>query len=132
MLKQPKLCAEELSAIPTIGSVLAESLTTYFALDGTKKLLSELAEVDLNFDYLGPVKRDDAPLSGKNVVLTGKLAQLTRQEAKQKLETLGANVTGSVSKNTDIVVAGSDAGSKLAKAQALGIDVWSEEELIKL
>ncbi|MCJ1996779.1 NAD-dependent DNA ligase LigA [Lactococcus piscium] len=127
-----KASAEELSAIPTIGGVLAESLTNYFALDGTKELLSELAEVGLNFEYLGPIKRDDAPLSGKNVVLTGKLAQLTRLEAKQKLETLGANVTGSVSKNTDIVVAGSDAGSKLAKAQALGIDVWSEEELIKL
>ena len=66
--------AETLSAIPTIGTVLAESLTKYFALDGTKKLLAELKAVGINFDYLGPVKRDDAPLSGKTVVLTGKLS----------------------------------------------------------
>lgn len=124
--------AETLSAIPTIGTVLAESLTKYFALDGTKKLLAELKAVGINFDYLGPVKRDDAPLSGKTVVLTGKLSQLTRTEAKEKLENLGANVSGSVSKKTDIVVAGSDAGSKLTKAQDLGIEIWTEEELIKL
>ena len=123
---------ETLSAIPTIGTVLAESLTKYFALEGTKKLLAELQAVGVNFDYLGPVKRDDAPLSGKTVVLTGKLAQLTRTEAKEKLENLGANVSGSVSKKTDIVVAGSDAGSKLTKAQDLGIEIWTEEELIKL
>ena len=123
---------EMLSAIPTIGTVLAESLTKYFALEGTKKLLAELQAVGVNFDYLGPVKRDDAPLSGKTVVLTGKLAQLTRTEAKEKLENLGANVSGSVSKKTDIVVAGSDAGSKLTKAQDLGIEIWTEEELIKL
>lgn len=124
--------AETLSAIPTIGTVLAESLTKYFALDGTKKLLAELKAVGINFDYLGPVKRDDAPLSGKTVVLTGKLSQLTRTEAKEKLENLGANVSGSVSKKTDIIVAGSDAGSKLTKAQDLGIEIWTEEELIKL
>ena len=124
--------AETLSAIPTIGTVLAESLTKYFALDGTKKHLAELKAVGINFDYLGPVKRDDAPLSGKTVVLTGKLSQLTRTEAKEKLENLGANVSGSVSKKTDIVVAGSDAGSKLTKAQDLGIEIWTEEELIKL
>ncbi|MBW9330648.1 NAD-dependent DNA ligase LigA [Lactococcus raffinolactis] len=123
---------ETLSAIPTIGTVLAESLTKYFALEGTKKLLAELQAVGVNFDYLGPVKRDDAPLSGKTVVLTGKLAQLTRTEAKEKLENLGANVSGSVSKKTDIVVVGSDAGSKLTKAQDLGIEIWTEEELIKL
>ena len=124
--------ADTLSEIPTIGTVLAESLTKYFALEGTKKLLAELKAVGVNFDYLGPVKRDDAPLSGKTVVLTGKLSQLTRTEAKEKLENLGANVSGSVSKKTDIVVAGSDAGSKLTKAQDLGIEIWTEEELIKL
>lgn len=121
---------EEFSSIPTIGVVLAESLTQYFAQTGTQKLLAELRTAGLNFDYLGPVKRDDAPLSGKTVVLTGKLTQLTRTEAKEKLESLGANVSGSVSKKTDIVVAGSDAGSKLTKAQALGITIWTEEELI--
>ena len=123
---------EELSAISSIGTVLAESLTKYFALDGTTKLLAELKAAGVNFDYLGPVKRDDALLSGKTVVLTGKLSQLTRVQAKEKLENLGANVSGSVSKNTDIVVAGSDAGSKLTKAQALGIEIWTEEELINL
>ncbi|GFH43169.1 DNA ligase [Lactococcus hodotermopsidis] len=127
-----KATVEELSAIPTIGVVLAESLTKYFALDGTKRLLAELQVVGVNFNYLGTVKRDDALLSGKTVVLTGKLAQLTRNEAKEKLENLGANVSGSVSKKTDIVIAGADAGSKLIKAQELEIDIWTEEELINL
>lgn len=130
--KIARATVDAFSDIPSIGVVLADSLTKYFALEGTQQLLSELQAAGLNFDYLGPVKRDDAPLSGKTVVLTGKLSQLTRTQAKEKLETLGANVSGSVSKKTDIVVAGSDAGSKLTKAQALGIEIWTEEELINL
>ncbi|MDR1606016.1 MAG: NAD-dependent DNA ligase LigA [Streptococcaceae bacterium] len=122
---------DALSEISSIGTVLAKSLTTYFALDGTQKLLAELQAAGLNFDYLGVMNREHAALSGKTIVLTGKLAQLTRTQAKEILENLGANVSGSVSKNTDIVIAGSEAGSKLDKAQALGIEVWTEEELIK-
>ena len=73
----------------------------------------------------------DSIFAGKTIVLTGKLVQLTRNEAKEKLEALGANVAGSVSKKTDIVIAGEDAGSKLAKAESLGITVWDEEKLIE-
>ena len=82
--------------------------------------------------YLGQKEADDAILSGKTVVLTGKLEHLKRSEAKEKLEALGAKVTGSVSKKTDLVVAGSDAGSKLEKAQSLGIDVKDEAWLLDL
>lgn len=95
-------------------------------------MLQELAEAGVNFDYLGLKPKTDSVLSGKTVVLTGKLTAMTRTEAKEKLETLGANVSGSVSKKTDLVIAGADAGSKLAKAQDLGIEVWSEEELLNL
>ena len=71
-------------------------------------------------------KPSNLPLSGKRVVLTGTLSGLTRTEAKEKLEALGARVTGSVSKNTDLVIAGENAGSKLEKAEKLGVAVWSE------
>ena len=123
---------EEISAIPTLGGVIATAVTTYFETEGAQKLLDELENAGLNFDYLGVRMNSDSPLSGKTVVLTGKLTTLTRNEAKEKLENLGANVSGSVSKKTDIVVAGVDAGSKLTKAQDLGIEIWSEEDLINL
>ncbi|MCC9764625.1 NAD-dependent DNA ligase LigA, partial [Streptococcus agalactiae] len=74
----------------------------------------------------------DAQLSGLTVVLTGKLEKMTRNEAKEKLQNLGAKVTGSVSKKTDLIVAGSDAGSKLTKAQDLGITIQDEDWLLNL
>ncbi|WP_285119374.1 NAD-dependent DNA ligase LigA [Lactococcus petauri] len=123
---------EEISEIPSLGSVIAKAVTSYFATEGAQVLLQELAEAGVNFDYLGLKPKTDSVLSGKTVVLTGKLTAMTRTEAKEKLEALGANVSGSVSKKTDLVIAGADAGSKLAKAQDLGIEVWSEEELLKL
>jgi len=73
----------------------------------------------------------DSPFAGKTIVLTGKLEQLTRNEAKAKIEELGGTVTGSVSKKTDLVIAGADAGSKLTKAEQLGIEVWTEDNLIE-
>ena len=123
---------EEVSSIESLGSVIAQSLQSYFETEGAKILLSELKELGVNLDYKGQVVAADAALSGLTVVLTGKLERLTRSEAKSKLENLGAKVTGSVSKKTDLVVAGADAGSKLQKAQELGIEIRDEAWLESL
>lgn len=123
---------EAIADIDGLGAVIAQSLQDYFATDGAKQLMRELQEAGLNFDYLGKRVTEDAALSGMTVVLTGKLVSLTRSQAKEKLETLGAKVTGSVSKNTDLVVAGTDAGSKLTKAQELGITIQDEDWLANL
>ena len=123
---------ERIASIDSLGMVVAESLKSYFAQEGSKRLLHELKEAGVNLTYLGEKSAADAALSGMTVVLTGKLERLTRSEAKAKLESLGAKVTGSVSKKTDLVVAGSDAGSKLTKAQELGIQVEDEAWLESL
>ena len=123
---------EEIATIESLGSVIAQSLQTYFATEGSKILLSELKELGVNLDYKGQIVAADAALSGLTVVLTGKLERLTRSEAKSKLENLGAKVTGSVSKKTDLVVVGADAGSKLQKAQELGIEIRDEAWLESL
>ena len=123
---------ERIASIDSLGMVVAESLKSYFAQEGSKRLLQELKEAGVNLAYLGEKVAADAALSGMTVVLTGKLERLTRSEAKAKLESLGAKVTGSVSKKTDLVVAGSDAGSKLTKAQELGIQVEDEAWLESL
>ena len=123
---------EEVASIESLGSVIAQSLQSYFDTEGAKILLSELKELGVNLDYKGQVVAADAALSGLTVVLTGKLERLTRSEAKSKLESLGAKVTGSVSKKTDLVVAGADAGSKLQKAQELGIEIRDEAWLESL
>ena len=123
---------EEVASIESLGSVIAQSLQSYFETEGAKILLSELKELGVNLGYKGQVIAADAALSGLTVVLTGKLERLTRSEAKSKLENLGAKVTGSVSKKTDLVVAGADAGSKLQKAQELGIEIRDEAWLESL
>ncbi|ALC92501.1 aromatic ring-opening dioxygenase LigA [Bacillus sp. FJAT-18017] len=124
----------ELIAISEIGEKMASSIAAFFAEEEVMELLAELKEVGLNMDYKGPRKSAapaDSMFAGKTVVLTGKLEKLTRNEAKEKLEALGANVAGSVSKKTDILVAGEDAGSKLTKATELGIEIWDEERLLE-
>lgn len=123
---------EEVASIESLGGVVAKSLQTYFATEGSEILLRELKETGVNLDYKGQTVVADAALSGLTVVLTGKLERLKRSEAKTKLESLGAKVTGSVSKKTDLVVAGADAGSKLQKAQELGIEVRDEAWLESL
>ena len=123
---------EEVASIESLGSVIAQSLQTYFATEGSKILLDELKEAGVNLDYKGQTVVANAALSGLTIVLTGKLERLTRSEAKSKLESLGAKVTGSVSKKTNLVVAGADAGSKLQKAQELGIEVRDEAWLESL
>ena len=123
---------EEVASIESLGGVIAKSLQTYFATEGSEILLRELKEAGVNLTYKGQTVVADAALSGLTVVLTGKLERLKRSEAKSKLESLGAKVTGSVSKKTNLVVAGTDAGSKLQKAQELGIEVRDEAWLESL
>jgi len=123
---------EEIASIDSLGMVIAKSLHSYFAQEGTQILLKELEEAGVNLAYLGEKVAADAVLSGKTVVLTGKLETLTRTQAKEKLLRLGANVAGSVSKKTDLVIAGAEAGSKLAKAQELGIEIQDEAWLEQL
>ena len=123
---------EEIASIDSLGMVIAKSLHSYFAQEGTQILLKELEEAGVNLAYLGEKVAADAVLSGKTVVLTGKLETLTRTQAKEKLLRLGANVAASVSKKTDLVIAGADAGSKLAKAQELGIEIQDEAWLEQL
>ncbi|MEY8435203.1 NAD-dependent DNA ligase LigA [Streptococcus hyointestinalis] len=127
-----KASFEEIAQIEGLGEVIASSITSYFEKAEVHELMDELASYGVNMTFLGQVASSSASLSGLTIVLTGKLEQLTRSEAKEKLQSLGAKVTGSVSKKTDIVVAGSDAGSKLAKAQELGIEVRDENWLRSL
>lgn len=123
---------DDIAAIDGLGIVIAESLKTYFATAGAQKLLIELKTAGLNLTYLGKKTASDAALTGMTIVLTGKLANLTRSQAKEKLQSLGANVSGSVSKKTSLVIAGSDAGSKLEKAKTLGIEIKDEAWLESL
>ena len=120
--------ADEVAAVDGIGPTIGDSVQTYFANEQVKKLVNELRAVGVNFDYHGLVVpvATDSEWNGRRVVLTGKLEELTRADAKHWLEAHGAKVTGSVSKKTDIVIAGTAAGSKLTKAQDLGITVWDE------
>lgn len=125
---------EELVTIHEIGDKMADSVVSYFDNDDVQQLLQKLQAVGVNMKFTGKkinVSDIDSFFAGKTVVLTGKLTQLTRNEAKAKLEALGATVAGSVSKKTDLVVAGEDAGSKLAKAEQLGIEVWDEARLVE-
>lgn len=123
---------DDIAAIDGLGIVIAESLKTYFATAGAQKLLIELKTAGLNLTYLGKKTASDAALTGMTIVLTGKLANLTRSQAKEKLQSLGANVAGSVSKKTSLVIAGSDAGSKLEKAKTLGVEIKDEAWLESL
>lgn len=127
---------EELQAITDIGEKMANSIVTYFQAPEVKELIDELKSLGVNVTYKGERPKNiadiESPVAGKTIVLTGKLTNLSRNEAKEKLEQLGATVTGSVSKKTDIVIAGADAGSKLEKAQSLDIEIWSEEQFLEI
>ncbi|MFD2706875.1 NAD-dependent DNA ligase LigA [Salibacterium lacus] len=125
---------EDLLAVNEIGNKMAEAVVRYFEMAEVNALVDELQRLGLNMEYKGPVKEDvtgDSPLNGKTVVLTGTMQQLTRSEAKEKIEALGGKVTGSVSRSTDIVVAGEDAGSKRTKAEELGVVIWDEDTFLR-
>ncbi|WP_077324469.1 NAD-dependent DNA ligase LigA [Virgibacillus siamensis] len=123
---------DDILAIDEIGEKMADSIVRYFEEAEVKELIDELTALGVNMEYNGPKTEDiavDSVFSGKTVVLTGKMESFTRKEAKEAIEQQGGTVTGSVSKKTDIVIAGEDAGSKLEKAQKLGVTVWNEEQL---
>ena len=123
----------ELLEIDDVGPVVADSICKFFANEDNKVLIERLKAYQLNFEFLGnTVSAANSYFSGKTCVLTGTLSSMGRKEATEKLENLGAKVTGSVSKATDVVIAGVEAGSKLDKAQALGIKIMDEEEFLSL
>lgn len=123
---------EELVAIDEIGEKMADAVVQYFSEEKMLTLLDELSELGVNMAYNGPKKAEQGTaFAGKTIVLTGKMEELTRKEAKEKIEAMGGSVTSSVSKNTDIVVAGEDAGSKYEKAVELGVTVWNEQQLVE-
>ncbi|MDF1509740.1 NAD-dependent DNA ligase LigA [Robertmurraya sp. DFI.2.37] len=127
--------SDQLTAINEIGDKMADSIVSYFELEEVKELLEELRAIGVNTVYKGPrpvsLEESTSFFAGKTIVLTGKLEQLSRNEAKEEIEKLGGKVSGSVSKKTDLVIAGEDAGSKLTKAEELGVEVWNEEKLIE-
>lgn len=123
---------EDLINVDEIGDKMADSIAQYFSEEEVFDLLNELNDLEVNMTYKGPKKQDiaqDTIFSGKTVVLTGKMESFTRTEAKSAIEQMGGSVTGTVSKNTDYVIAGEDAGSKYDKAQKLGITIWDEQQL---
>ncbi|HEO8419487.1 NAD-dependent DNA ligase LigA [Niallia sp. FSL W8-0635] len=130
-----KATKEDLTAINEIGEKMADSIVTFFEQEEVLELITELKAYGVNMEYTGPLpvatEEADSIFAGKTIVLTGKLEQLSRNEAKEQIELLGGKITGSVSKKTDLVVAGEDAGSKLTKAEQLGIEVWDEERLME-
>lgn len=118
---------DALKTIPDVGEAIATSLTTYFQDDKNVALITELQDLGLNVAMRATKRVHDHPFSNKTIVLTGTLERYSRNEAKERIEALGGNVVGSVSKKTDLIIAGSEAGSKLEKAQALGIPIINEE-----
>ena len=125
---------DELLEVADVGPVVAQSIRTFFDQPHNREVVEQLRAVGVHWpEHAGtPARADDRPLAGKTFVLTGTLPALTREEATEMIEAAGAKVTGSVSKKTDYVVAGVEAGSKLAKAQALGTAVLDEDGLRRL
>jgi DNA ligase (NAD+) len=117
---------EELQTIPDIGPVAAQALISYFSNQTNLAMIDDLVSLGINMHYLGKRVRNDSFFSGKKIVLTGTLTALGRKEATDLLENLGAKVSGAVSKATDLVIYGESAGSKLTKAQELGISTMDE------
>ena len=128
-----KATQEQLIEVQDIGDVVAKHITTFFGEEKNQQVVNDLLQQGIHWpDIALPQQGVALPLEGKTVVLTGSLSQLGRSEAKEALQNLGAKVTGSVSKKTDILFAGENAGSKLAKAQDLGIEVRTEQDLLEL
>ncbi len=124
--------AEQLEELPDIGPIVAKRITSFFAEEHNRQVIEQLLQAGITWNEIQTPSAKEQPLIGKTIVLTGSLSQFTRATAKAKLLKLGAKVTGSVSKNTDLVIAGENAGSKLTKAEKLGIEVKDEQWLVDL
>ncbi|MCI8459923.1 MAG: NAD-dependent DNA ligase LigA [Bacilli bacterium] len=119
---------EDLVSIPDIGEIIAKSVISYFQTNHHKAIVSELKDLGINMNYLGQKTEEREEFTGKSFVLTGSLQIYTRDEAKEKIESLGGKTVESVSKKTSVVIVGANPGSKYRKAQDLGIEIWTEEE----
>ena len=124
--------ADQLAAIRDIGAVIAESVVTWLSVPTNRDLLERLAAAGLTMTFTAPASSEDNPFFGKTLVFTGTMPTLGRAEAKTMAQDVGAKVSGSVSKKTDYVIAGAEAGSKLEKAQALGVTVLDEADFLKM
>ncbi|HEY9111983.1 MAG TPA: NAD-dependent DNA ligase LigA [Rhodanobacteraceae bacterium] len=122
----------ELTEVSDVGPIMAAHIAAFFAEPRNRGAIAALCKAGVHWKESAPQRKAHGPLAGQIVVLTGSLSALTRDEAKDRLEALGAKVAGSVSKKTSFVVAGEAAGSKLDKAQALGVDIWDEARLMEL
>ena len=119
---------DELTQVPDIGEIIAQSVVDYFADMNHKAVVDELIDLGLNTTYLGGEITENENFAGKSFVLTGSLTIFTREEAKEKIESLGGKTVDSVSKKTSVVIVGEKPGSKYEKALSLGIPIWTEEE----
>jgi DNA ligase (NAD+) len=122
---------DELMQVPDVGPIMAAHIAMFFAEKHNRDAIAQLRAAGVEWKESEPQREAQGALAGKTVVLTGTLASLTRDEAKARIEALGAKVAGSVSKKTSFVVAGSEAGSKLDKANELGVEVWDEPRLVE-
>ena len=121
---------EDIAAVKDIGMTIAKSVVKFFEDERNKELIAHLKDFGVNMYYLKETSEEETLFTGKTFVLTGSLERFTRDEARERIEVLGGTVSSSVSRKTDVVVAGSEAGSKLTKAEELGITIWNEEEFI--
>ena len=119
-----------LVAVPDVGPIVAARIAHFFAEPHNREVIAALRGNGVHWKESAPRRSAEGPLAGQTVVLTGGLESMTREEAGDRLEALGAKVSGSVSKKTAFVVAGEAAGSKLARAQELGVEIWDEAQLL--
>lgn len=123
---------EQLQEVPDVGPIVAAHIRAFFQQPHNVEVVEKLLQAGVNWPVIESAEEVEQPLAGQTIVLTGSLQNMSRDQAKQALQSLGAKVTGSVSKKTDLVIAGAEAGSKLSKAQDLGIEVIDEERFIEV
>jgi DNA ligase (NAD+) len=124
--------ARDIERVPDVGPVVAASVHRFFEQPHNREVIDALRKHGVHWPLMKGAAAQDSPFSGKTWVLTGTLSVMTREAAQEKILALGGKVSGSVSKKTDYVIAGAEAGSKLRKAEELGVKVLSEEQFLEL